>query len=390
LILLSFALIFYVPSWGVLSFFVMLAVGIITYFKYKAKIDRYITSMIYVLAMLKAADKLTKLKIDGLDKELKELGEINKSFASFKKNTYVLATAFHTTENPIELLMDYARMIFHVDIIKFNSMLRTMKDHMEDVERLREILGIIDASYAISEFLKENASDYSRPEFEKNSSELVLEEAFHPLTKVRIPNSITAKRGVLITGSNASGKSTFLKMVAISAILAQTINMVPAKRYKGDFYRIYSSMALRDSIVKKESYFIVEIKSLKRIVDATNERDEMPVMCFIDEVLRGTNTVERIAASSEILKSLCDKGVLCFAATHDIELTYILEDVFENYHFEEQLVDGDITFDHKIYPGRSHTQNAIKLLSVIGYDDKVVGAARKKADTFVSTGVWEK
>lgn len=392
LILISFCLIFYVPSWGVLSFFAMLAVGIISYFKYKARIDRYITSMIYVLVMLKASEKLCKLKINELNEELSQLQEINSKFKSFKRNTYVLSTALHTTENPIELLLDYARMIFHVDIIKFNSMLGIMKEHANDVERLRSVLGMIDAASAVSVFITDNQGAYCVPEFDSSSKRLIIEDAFHPLTNKRIFNSIDTENSVLITGSNASGKSTFLKMVAICAILAQTIKLVPARSYKGNFYRIYSSMALRDSIAKKESYFIVEIKSLKRIVDAAEnkEKDNMPILCFIDEVLRGTNTVERIAASSEILKNLDANGVICFAATHDIELTYILEDIYSNYHFEEQFVSGDITFDHKIYPGRSYTQNAIKLLSVIGYDDKVVGAAKHRAEGFVAQGKWDK
>ena len=78
----------------------------------------------------------------------------------------------------------------------------------------------------------------------------------------------------------------------------------------------------------------MEIKALKRILTAA-EQTGCPVLCFVDEVLRGTNTVERIAASSEILKYLKDKNVLCFAATHDIELTAILSGCYDNYHFQE-------------------------------------------------------
>lgn len=94
-------------------------------------------------------------------------------------------------------------------------------------------------------------------------------------------------------------------------------------------------MALRDDLSSQESYYIAEIRSLKRILDAVGE--EYPVLCFVDEVLRGTNTVERIAASSQILESLASENVICFAATHDIELTYILEGVYENYHFSEEI-----------------------------------------------------
>ena len=87
---------------------------------------------------------------------------------------------------------------------------------------------------------------------------------------------------------------------------------------------------------------MVEIKSLKRIVDRAKEEGE-PVLCFIDEVLRGTNTVERIAASTEILSLLAQKNALCFAATHDIELSYILDEIYTNYHFEEEVREAYCT-----------------------------------------------
>ena len=120
-------------------------------------------------------------------------------------------------------------------------------------------------------------------------------------------------------------------------------------------------MALRDDILSQESYYIVEIRSLKRILDLTRS-SELPVLCFIDEVLRGTNTVERIAASSRILQAIAEQGGLCFAATHDIELTYLLEKEYDNYHFEEQVEDDKVTFDYCLREGRACTRNAIRLL----------------------------
>ena len=128
----------------------------------------------------------------------------------------------------------------------------------------------------------------------------------HPLISDPVPNSITEDRCALITGSNASGKSTFIKSLGINAILSQTIYTSLSREYKANFFLIYSSMALKDNILGNESYFIVEIKSLKKkILD--NAGKDYPILCFIDEVLRGTNTLERIAASSRILASITEK-----------------------------------------------------------------------------------
>ena len=200
-------------------------------------------------------------------------------------------------------------------------------------------------------------------------------------------NSIDAKRPVLLTGSNASGKSTFLKAAALCAILAQTIGFCPAEGYRGVHYRIRSSMALRDSLLNGESYFMVEIRSLKRIADLSSDGGRK-VLCFVDEVLRGTNTTERIAASTEILRTLAKRGVLCFAATHDIELTRLLEDQYDNYHFEEELKDGDVVFSYELHPGRATTRNAIRLLESIGFDQEVTRRAAKRAEEFEKTGKW--
>ena len=146
-------------------------------------------------------------------------------------------------------------------------------------------------------------------------------------------------------------------------------------------------MALKDNVLSNESYYIVEIKSLKRILDSVD--DSIPSLCFVDEILRGTNTIERIASSSEVLKSLSEDNCICFAATHDIELTYLLEDKFNNYHFEENITDNDIRFDYKLYKGRAESRNTIKLLSFMGYSDEIVKRAQERAEKFVCTGKWQ-
>ncbi len=208
-----------------------------------------------------------------------------------------------------------------------------------------------------------------------------MEGGWHPLLTHPVKNSIRADRGVLLTGSNASGKSTFLKMVAVNAVLAQTIHTCTAESYHAPVFRIFSSMALRDSIQNGESYYIVEIRSLKRILDAA-QTEKAPVLSFVDEVLRGTNTVERIAAATQILIHLSESGVLCFTATHDIEMTELLKDCYDNYHFEEVIRDGDISFPYELLPGRAGTRNAIRLLALMGYDKEITERASTQAEDF--------
>ena len=216
---------------------------------------------------------------------------------------------------------------------------------------------------------------------------LKAEGICHPLVSEPVANSITADRPVLLTGSNASGKSTFLKTLAVNAILAQTVHTVLADAYEASYFRILSSMALRDDLAKKESYYIVEIRSLKRIMDASE--GQYPLLCFVDEVLRGTNTAERIAASSRILRYLAEKHALVFAATHDLELTSLLNDVYENYHFSEQVRDDIVVFDYRLKPGKANSRNALKLLKMMDYPKEITDSANTAVEQFLTTGEWQ-
>ena len=143
-----------------------------------------------------------------------------------------------------------------------------------------------------------------------------------------------------------------------------------------------------DSIVNGESYFIAEIKSLKRIFQTVNP--QIRCLCVIDEVLRGTNTVERIAASSRVLHSLARENVCLIAATHDQELADILDGIYENRHFEETVTESEVSFDYRIRKGRAVTRNAIKLLKVMGFDPGIVSDSMDAVARFEATRHWNR
>jgi DNA mismatch repair ATPase MutS len=258
-----------------------------------------------------------------------------------------------------------------------------VRKHIDIIDDMLTLVGEIEALIAVGAFRAGRV--YCIPVF-TDIPEIQAKNSYHPLIEAPVKNDYRVDRGVLITGSNASGKSTFLKTAAINGILAQTSHTCMADSYRTGFFRICSSMALRDDIRSGNSYYMAEIKSLKRILDMLKQ-EGAPVLCFVDEVLRGTNTVERIAASTQILRSLAKTKGICFAATHDIELTYLLKE-YDNYHFEESIEENDISFSYKLFKGPSSTRNAIKLLQVMGYDDRIVKEAEKMAADFLEKGSW--
>ncbi len=389
-ILASFCLIFVSPGWGMLAFLASLGYSLIWYYRRKGKISPYVTTFYYILRMLEAAEKIDKLKYPELQDCTKQLNAARSVFKKFSQNTYILAVGSRTSSNILDLLLDYVRMVFHLDITKFNSMLKKLQENYDQIYVLRDNIGFLDSMISLSSY-RTALAYYTTPEFIDWKADMQVylsaEDIYHPLIEEPVVNSITENKGVLLTGSNASGKSTFLKTVAVNAILSQTIYTSTARTYRANMFYIYSSMALRDDLMSSESYFIVEIKSLKRILDAG--RVKRPILCFIDEVLRGTNTVERIAASAKIMESLAKKHILCFAATHDIELTQLLEKQYSNYHFQEEIEENDIHFNYHLFEGRATTRNAIKLLSVIGYEQEIIEEAEQLAAYFVETGNWK-
>lgn len=377
------------PASGVLFLVALMLYGILSYFREKNEIDVYITSFSYVMKLLAVTEKMTACTQTVPEEERALLNAHRKNLSRFQRGAFWLMSAnrMSGSGNPLDMLLDYARMIFHIDLMKFNSMLEQVRQHTADVEALFYTVGILETAVAIGAYRCSVQGGYCIPVFREQETVLLQGEGlYHPLLKEPVKNSISAKKGILLTGSNASGKSTFLKTVAVNAIFAQTIHTVLADSYEGCCYRICTSMALRDDLTGGESYYIVEIRALKRILDLaeTGER----VLCFVDEVLRGTNTVERIAASTEILKKLTGSRVLCFAATHDVELTELLCGIYENYHFEEEIEDGDVKFNYCLQEGRATTRNAIKLLGMLGYPESVMQNANKRAEAFLQTGRW--
>ena len=378
LLLISIALIFIKPVVGIIALVVMIAVNIALYFRFKAPIEPYFNCIKYLASMVIAGDKtqdVLKGAGDVFAADREELERLVKTFSQIRRGSFLITNS--VSGSLVDVIMDYIRMLFHVDLIKFHSMHKFCSQHAEDIRALYNILGGIETCICIAHFREEHPA-YCLPVFHKDASSLLTlktENAYHPLVKDPVKNSITADRSVLLTGSNASGKSTFLKMIAINQIFAQTICTVLADSFETSFFRVYSSMALSDNILGEESYFVVEIKSMKRIFDALSK--ESPVMVFVDEVLRGTNTQERIAASTQILRKLSTENALCFAATHDIELTQLLEDVMDNYHFSEQIQEetGSISFDYQLKKGRADSRNAILLLKAYGFPQDVVSDA---------------
>jgi len=348
----------------------------------KRRSQRDYDTVNYVVRMVFAVRKLRRLRDPELDRHLQP------AYDSLDRLRAVIRTGGVSTGMDNGGVEDVFLTVTLLDLITYEFLKNKLGRCHDDVFAVHEHLGRLDAAISIASY-RAGLDGYAEPVLDFDRAEPNHIRALglvHPLLHGAVPNDLVTRRPILITGSNASGKSTYLKTAALAAILAQSICTVTAEAYEATAFRVFSSMALSDDLLAGESYYIVETRSLKRILDAAAR--DTGILCVVDEVLRGTNTVERIAASSVVLRGMADAGLLCLAATHDVELCELLRDSYEQAHFEEQVGEREMLFDYKLRRGKATSRNAIHLLQQMGFDAALVEKAHARANRFLAEGVW--
>lgn len=227
-------------------------------------------------------------------------------------------------------------------------------------------LALFDAWISLAEFQSDHP-DFTLPELGNRIEAVGMA---HPLLHRThsVANDVDAKSADkiwIITGSNMSGKSTFLRSMGVNLLLAMTGSAVCARKFVFSPVRLYTSMNIVDDPSRGISLFYAEVKRIKRILEECNK----DTFIFIDEMLRGTNARERMIASRSILKTISKTGSRGFVSTHDLELTELCQEnkgKFHCCHFQEIVADGKMTFDYVIKDGPVQSSNALKILEMEG------------------------
>ncbi len=183
-----------------------------------------------------------------------------------------------------------------------------------------------------------------------------------------------AARTWVITGSNMAGKSTFLRMVGINVVLAQIGADATAREMAFQPRRPITDLRIRDDLSKHESYFLAEVRQLRRMLAP---QDDTPLLGLIDEPFRGTNSEERIAADVAVVGHLIDSAHFFLVATHEQQLAELAEQTSaQNHHFHEDLTDGGAVFDYHLRPGPATARNALRILEREGYPATILERAQ--------------
>ena len=172
----------------------------------------------------------------------------------------------------------------------------------------------------------------------------------------------------IITGSNMSGKSTFLRTVGINLCLAYAGGPVNASSFQSLPSRIFSCINVSDSINDGISYFYAEVRRLKALLSALQQDHHLPLFFLIDEIFRGTNNRERLIGSRAYVQALAGYFGVGLISTHDLELVKLSTDIpfLKNKHFREDVMDGRMVFDYRLRPGPCPTTNALKIMKMEG------------------------
>lgn len=278
------------------------------------------------------------------------------------------------------LVLELLKMLL-LDVLVYARCRAAVQQQALAIRAVFEAVGYVDCALAVASFRQRHATCV--PHFGPAAEGIQLKAGYHPLVPGCVPNDLTlAGSGVLLTGSNMAGKTTFMRTLGVNVLLAQTIATCPATAYHAPFCRVLTSLSLADSLPTGKSYYLVEAETMRQLLLAC---DAAPgsYLLLLDELFKGTNTQERIAANKAVLVYLQPRSWVV-AATHDGELGALLQASFVEYHFCETVTADDWYFDYRLKAGPLTTRNAIRLLARLHYPAQVVAAAQALSATLAT------
>ena len=325
-----------------------------------------LTSMQSAATILAKESHLKEIAFQ-LEPSMKVLGQVKQSMSYFQIDTRL--------ENDISMIfysaMELIKIYFLLEPILLFNALSKLDSRRLEIENVFQFIGRIDGLYSIAS-LRAGAvfclpQFTEKPEFEANN-------IYHPLLENPVANNIKLNnKSVLLTGSNMSGKTSFIRTIAINALTAQALNTCFADELVLQRMKIYTAIRISDDLLNNKSYYFEEVIRIREMIGVSEEKT--PCLFLLDELYKGTNTLERIAAAEAVLHYLAHHNNLIFVATHDIELGDMLETQYDRYHFSESIKNKNVDFDYKLKTGLIKDTNAIKILAINNYPKEIIARA---------------
>lgn len=358
---------------SVLLLFFFVGYNVVLHYANKKKISAYTNSLPQLLIMHKVAVWLVKNagleQNEEIKKSLKKLVGLKRSLSIINLESKLINGAGDLSYAVFQLI----KTIFLLEPRIYTNSLKYIERHRDDIELVYQYVAEIDMLVAIQS-VRDGLPYYNKPEFISTNAQMDITELYHPLIDKCVTNSLytRADKGALITGSNMSGKTTFIKAIAVNTLLSQTLFTSCTKSYKAPFLKIQTSIKTTDSIEEQKSYFQAQAVSILDIMSQSNETEQVKSLVIIDEIFRGTNTIERIAAAKSVLSYITANQNFVFVSTHDLELAELLDEDFAIYSFEDSKSGKSLVFDYKLKEGLLKSRNGIAILESMGYPESVI------------------
>ena len=334
-----------------------------------------ITYVLYYLYNLAAtSERIAKLEIPHSIPACENLKRNIKSIRRVRRTLKLASTSQNHESMIVNNVMYLLNLIIPYDLIIYTFSLKFILGDIVVLQNCYLSIGSIDTSIATASYLQQN-SQLINPEL-IGARTIQLEDAYHPLVDNYVTNSFNSEGlSALITGSNMAGKTTFIKTVGVNLIFARTLWICHATRAQLPVMSVLSSIKTQDGLEEGKSFYFAELERLNTFLERSKAGGDC--LFLIDEIYRGTNTVERIAGAVAVLQELATNNFV-FVTTHDIELSTYLSAQFAMWHFEETGTKTQ-PFDYLLKPGVCTTRNALKLMVNLGYPKHITERARSIA-----------
>ncbi len=369
-------LIFYGLPQFLLLITVVTIVNAVLHYMNKKNIYTYLFSIPQLLLLNQTVKKLAR--IDFLRKEgnlteasVRFLNNINRKMNFFRVDRLFVGDPFGILWGISEVV----KIFFLLEPIFLFRLLRRIRNHGKELQEIFLFVGQVDEAASLAS-LRAGLPYFCQPEIIPDIKTMHFSDVYLPILPDCVPNTLHVNgKSILITGSNMSGKTTFIRTVGINALTGLTLNTCFARSFALPKLQLFSAILMNDDLMNDKSFYLEEVQTIKKMIDMSRRPE--PHLFLLDEIYKGTNTVERVSGGKAVLSWLNRGNNLVFISTHDIELTELLNNEYDLYHFNEQVEDQNVSFDFKIKSGKMKTRNAIKILEVNGYPPELIAEARE-------------
>lgn len=357
--------------------FLFFIINVFIHYKNKQILSSYLYSIPQYLKLISTAKKLSKQCIleqinPQIQEQIDSLQSLSRKLSFFRFDLKLE----NDMSSVVFIVTELFRIFFLFEPNIFYNSFQLLNQKKSNIETVFSYVGCVDMLICLSE-VEEILPFFCRPIL--TGQNFKFEQIYHPLIDNCVSNTLdTEGKSILLTGSNMSGKSTFIRTIGLNMLSAQCLNLCFAKTFEAPEMKIHTMINMKDDLAESTSFYMKEVLTIKEMI--RESESNLPNLFLLDELFKGTNTLERIAAGKAVLSYLSKNNNYVFASTHDIELADLLASEYNLYHFCEQIDEKELFFDYLLKEGKLNKRNAIRLLEIKNYPSKIIDDANDTLD----------